>query len=426
MLSVTGVTTLSVEQFVEYVDLFLRRPAEGAASGTGGSEARSRVTTEILAATALAVWLYLLLARGSFWRCTERADCTPAKPAEWPSVALVVPARNEAAHIAESLRSLAGQDYAGPCSIIVVDDESSDGTADIARRTLAGAVSERVHLVTGRPLPAGWTGKLWAVKQGIDAAMPLPHRPHYLLLTDADIVHPADCVSALVARAQAGGLVLTSLMVRLRCESFAERVCIPAFLFFFQMLYPFSWVNDPHAPVAAAAGGCMLVRADALAAAGGIEAIRGALIDDCALARLLKLQGPIWLALSTRVRSLRAYDTFAAIGGMVARSAYAQLRYSPLLLLGTVAGMAVTYVAPPIIAISGSGPARALALATWGLMAIAFVPTLRLYQRSPMWGLALPAIALLYIAFTLDSAYQYVRGRGGTWKGRAQANVSAS
>jgi hopene-associated glycosyltransferase HpnB len=218
--------------------------------------------------------------------------------------------------------------------------------------------------------------------------------------------------------------VLTSLMVKLRCQSFVERVSIPAFIFFFQMLYPFPWVNRPHGRVAAAAGGCMLVRADALEDAGGIEVIRGALIDDCALARVLKMHGPIWLGLTARVLSIRSYAALADIRRMVARSAYAQLRYSPLLLLGTVAGMAVTYFVPPVIALSGPGVARVLGLVTWGLMALAFAPTLRFYRCSPLWGFVLPAIALQYLVFTLDSAYQYVRGRGGTWKGRVQANVS--
>ena len=387
-------------------------------------EVCSRVTAEVLAATALAVWLYLLFARGAFWRCTERDDWTPGKLAEWPRVAVVVPARNEADQIGASIGSLAAQDYRGPCTLILVDDASSDGTADIARRILAGPGDEWLWVVTSRALPTGWTGKLWAIKQGIELAMALPQRPDYLLLTDADIVHPPDSISRLVGHAHSRGLVLTSLMVKLRCESFAERVSIPAFIFFFQMLYPFPWVNRPHGPVAAAAGGCMLVRAAALERVGGIEVIRGALIDDCALARVLKLQGPIWLGLTTRVRSIRSYATLADIRRMVARSAYAQLRYSPLLLLGTVAAMAVAYFVPPVVALAGTGLARMLGLVTWGLMALAFAPTLRLYRRSLLWGIALPAIALQYLVFTLDSAYQYMRGRGGTWKGRIQANVS--
>ena len=381
---------------------------------------------ELVATTALAVWLYLLLARGAFWRCTERDDQEPVRPAVSesmrPCVVAVVPARNEADSIGKSVGSLLAQDYRGAWTVILVDDDSSDGTADIARR-LVGA-DERLRVVTSRGLPAGWTGKLWALKQGIDAAMALPRVPDYLLLTDADIVHAADSVSRLVARAEATGTVLTSLMVKLRCESLAERANIPAFIFFFQMLYPFSCVNRPQSKVAAAAGGCMLVDTDVLRRAGGIEVIRSALIDDCALAKALKAHGPIWLGLTERVHSIRPYPALADVRHMVAWSAYAQLRYSPLLLLGTVAGMALTYFVPPLLAIFGSGAARILGLSTWLLMAIAFQPTLRFYRLSPLWGIALPAIALQYLIFTLDSAWQYVRGRGGSWKGRVQAKVS--
>jgi hopene-associated glycosyltransferase HpnB len=376
----------------------------------------------VVASIALAVWLYLLLGRGAFWRCSERDDREPAQLPQWPRVAAVVPARNEAETIAKSIGSLLAQDYRGGWDIILVDDDSGDGTADIARRQAQSL--ERLRVVTSHTLSAGWTGKLWAVKQGIDAAAALPQAPDYLLLTDADIVHAPDSVSRLVARAQTSGLALTSLMVKLRCESFAERANIPAFVFFFQMLYPFTSVNRPDSAVAAAAGGCMLVRADVLRQAGGIEVIRGALIDDCALAKTLKTHGPIWLGLTDRVHSIRPYPALADIRRMVVRSAYAQLRYSPLLLMGTAAGMALTYLVPPLMAIFGSGAARAIGLATWALMAMAFQPTLRLYRLSPLWGIALPAIALEYLIFTLDSAYQYVRGRGGSWKGRAQANVS--
>jgi hopene-associated glycosyltransferase HpnB len=378
----------------------------------------------VVATVALAVWLYLLLGRGGFWRCRERDDDVPAKLAAWPRVAAVVPARNEAEHIADSIRSLLAQDYGGAWTVVLVDDDSADGTAEVARRAADG--DARLQVVKSRSLPAGWTGKLWALRQGIDAAMALPEPLDYLLLTDADIVHDPDSLSRLVARADSKRLVLTSLMVKLRCESVAERTAIPAFVFFFQMLYPFAWVNQLQSAVAAAAGGCMLVRADTLRKAGGIEVIRGALIDDCALAKALKAYGPIWLGLTERVHSVRPYPSFADIRRMVARSAYAQLRYSPLLLLGTVAGMVLTYLVPPFVAIFGSGVARMIGLATWALMAMAFQPTLRFYRLSPLWGIALPAIALQYTLYTLDSAYQYVRGRGGTWKGRVQANASGS
>jgi hopene-associated glycosyltransferase HpnB len=388
----------------------------------------------VVGSIALAIWCYLLTARGAFWRCAERDDWEPKplepkplepKPLEpWPRVVAVVPARNEADGIGECVGALLKQDYPGPWTVILVDDDSNDDTAEIARRTAAGDAGARLHIVTGHGPPVGWTGKLWAVKQGIDAAMALPQPPDFLLLTDADIVHAPDSVRRLVARAEERHLALTSLMVKLRCESFAERVSVPAFIFFFQMLYPFSSVNRPQSPVAAAAGGCMLVRADALREAGGIEVIRGALIDDCALAKVLKARGPIWLGLTERVHSIRPYPMFGDIRRMVVRSAYAQLRYSPLLLLGTAAGMVLTYLVPPLLAVFGDGAARILGLIAWLLMAIAFQPTLRFYRCSPLWGIALPAIALQYMIFTLDSAYLYVRGRGGSWKGRMQANVS--
>jgi hopene-associated glycosyltransferase HpnB len=390
----------------------------------------------ILAALALAIWLYLLLGRGGFWLSAERDDGKLAplealmkKP--WPRLAVVIPARDEAQGIGACIGSLLQQDYADEWSIILVDDGSSDGTAAIARKTAAaasptllglrGRSEDLLEVVAGRPLPAGWTGKLWALAQGIEVAGRMAPAPEYLLLSDADIVYEPDVLASLVAKAQAGGLVLTSLMVKLRCESLAERALIPAFIFFFEMLYPFAWINTPQAATAGAAGGCMLVRTDALAQAGGIDAIRNALIDDCALAGILKLRGPIWLGLTQRAHSIRPYPGFEDIRRMVARSAYAQLRYSPLILGGVLAGMGLTYLAPPLLALFGAGWARILGLAAWLLMAIAFQPTLRFYRVSPLWGIGLPAIAFCYTLFTLDSALQYWRGKGGLWKGRVQA-----
>jgi hopene-associated glycosyltransferase HpnB len=386
----------------------------------------------IVAAVALAIWLYLLLGHGGFWRSAERDDgpVAPrgsASPAVWPIVAVVIPARDEAECIGEGIASLLRQDYAGDWSIILVDDASSDATAAIARQAAAAQDgAARLDIVAGRPLPSRWTGKLWALKQGIEAAQSRTPAPDYLLLTDADIVYQPGVLDSLVARAQAKGLVLTSLMVKLRCESLAERALVPAFIFFFQMLYPFARVNSARSATAGAAGGCMLVRADVLRRAGGIEAIRDALIDDCALAAILKAQGPIWLGLTERVHSIRRYPDFGDIRSMVARSAYAQLRYSPLLLLGTFAGMSLTYLAPMLLALFGAGFARFCGLAAWLLMAIAFQPTLRLYRASPLWGIALPAIAFCYTLFTLDSALQFARGKGGLWKGRVQATGSGS
>jgi hopene-associated glycosyltransferase HpnB len=267
----------------------------------------------------------------------------------------------------------------------------------------------------------GWTGKLWALNQGIAAAE--KSRPEYLLLTDADIVHAPDTLAWLVAQSLAGRYVLTSLMAKLRCESFAERSHVPAFIYFFQMLFPFAWVCRPNSSVAAAAGGCMFIRADALAGVGGVASIRNALIDDCTLAAKLKKAGPIWLGLTDRVRSIRPYNTLSDVQKMISRSAYAQLRNSPSLLIGTIAGMAITFIIPPLLAIFAAGLPRYLGLATWLAMALSFMPTLRVYRLSPLWGIALPGIALLYLYYTLNSAYRYLRRRGGQWKGRVHVDA---
>jgi hopene-associated glycosyltransferase HpnB len=376
-----------------------------------------------IALAALVIWLYLLLGRGAFWRAKERDDWTAAASAEWPTVTAVVPARDEAEVIGESLGSLLAQDYPGEFRVIIVDDQSRDGTADVARRAAAGA-GDRLTVLSGKPLPPGWTGKLWAMQQGIERAD--EQKPEFLLLTDADIAYAPDTLRGLVAHAQERGLVLTSLMAKLRCESFAERALIPAFIFFFQMLYPFGWVNRRDNPMAGAAGGCMLVRREALHAAGGIASIRDDLIDDCALGRRLKRVGPIWLALTNRVRSLRPYPAVEDIRRMVSRTAYCQLRYSPLLLAGTAAGMALTYLAAPLLAIFAAGLPQLIGALVWLMMVVAFYPTLRFYGLSSLWGGALPLIALTYLVFTLDSAYQHARGRGGLWKGRVQARTPES
>ena len=374
---------------------------------------------------SLAVWAYLVGFHGRFWWGSPRDDggTAPREPARWPTVTAVVPARNEADVVARSVGSLLAQDYPGAFSVILVDDSSDDGTAVVARAEAARQASKRLHVLTGAPLPAGWTGKLWAVSQGVAAA---GEAPELLWLTDADIGHDPSVLRRLVARAQAERLALSSQMVLLHCETTPERVLIPAFVFFFQMLYPFARVNDPSSAVAGAAGGSMLVRREALERAGGVAAIRSALIDDCTLGALLKRQGPIRLALTAASRSLRPYRSFGEIAGMVSRSAYAQLRYSPGLLAGTLVGMAIVYLAPPLFAVFGSGWSRACGLLAWTLMALSFQPTLRLYRRSPLWGLALPAIGALYSGFTVQSALDVWRGRGGRWKGRSQALAGAT
>ncbi len=367
----------------------------------------------------LAIWIYMITARGGFWLANQRDDRNPPPdPRIWPAVIAVVPARDEADVIARSIGSLLAQDYPGPFRIILVDDNSSDGTTRIAEALGSpGALT----VIEGAPLPAGWTGKLWAMSQGVDAATRGEPTPQYLLLTDADIAHAPDNLRRLVARAEAGGLALTSLMARLSCANAAERLLIPAFVYFFAMVYPFAKVNDPASRIAGAAGGVMLARAEALAGAGGVAAIRTALIDDCTLGALMKGQGPIWLGLTDRAQSIRPYADVGEIGRMIARSAYAQLNYSPLILAGAILGLIVTYLAAPLIALFAPNPWRWAGVAAWLLMALSFQPTLRFYRRSPLWGLALPAIAALYTAFTLQSAIDVWRGRGGAWKGRAQA-----
>jgi hopene-associated glycosyltransferase HpnB len=378
------------------------------------------MTTAIfLALLSLAVWIYLLLGRGGFWLAPNRDDRDSlSPPARWPSVVAVVPARNEAEVVASSIESLLRQDYPGSFRIVLVDDGSDDGTADVARGTAQSlGCAARLEILRGAALPAGWTGKVWAMHQGVRRA----GAPDYLLLTDADIGHSPDNLRILVARAERDRCTLVSLMAELSTATWSERFLIPAFVFFFQMLYPFAWVARRDCGIAAAAGGCMLVQRAALERAGGIASIRSEIIDDCALARALKRTGPIWLGLTRRARSLRPYGGLSDIGRMISRSAYAQLHYSPLLLVGTAAGMMLTYLAPPVLAIFSAGPAMVAALAAWLLMTIAFQPILRFYRLSPLWGLALPATAAAYMLFTVWSAVEVWRGRGGLWKGRMQA-----
>jgi hopene-associated glycosyltransferase HpnB len=371
--------------------------------------------TDVLAIVCILVWVYLICARGRFWLGPVRDDANPPPPRHWPTIAVVIPARDEAAVIGAAVSSLLRQDYPGPLSVIVVDDDSRDGTAQIA------AAAGPVAVVQSGALPAGWTGKLWAVRQGI--ATTEITQPDFVLLTDADIVHAPDTVAWLVRQALAGGYVLTSLMAKLRCVSLAERSHVPAFVYFFQMVFPFAWVSRRTSSMAAAAGGCMLVRADALRAAGGIEAVHNSLIDDCALAARLKAVGQIWLGLTDRVRSIRPYETFADVKAMIARSAYAQLKFSPWLLAAATIAMAVTFIAPPLLAIFAAGFAQSFGAIAWLLVAVSFLPMLRFYRLSPLWSAALPVIAALYALYTLASAYDFARRRGGQWKGRVHVNA---
>jgi hopene-associated glycosyltransferase HpnB len=367
----------------------------------------------------LAIWLYLLLLHRGFWLLRERDSRPVTEPQSWPQVVAVVPARNEADVIQHSLASLAAQDYRGQFRIVLVDDQSDDTTADLAR----GLGSDLLTVIRGAPRPPGWTGKLWAMHQGSEWAASF--NPEFLWFTDADIGHAPDTLRRLVARAQKDGRVLVSLMARLNCRTAAEHFLIPAFVFFFDMLFPFGAVNDPKSRVAAAAGGCMLARTDALARAGGLAAIRHNIIDDCALGRVMKQQGPIWLGFTDRAVSLRPYPHIADIRYMVTRTAYAQLGYSPLALAGTLLGLALVYLAPVAAALFGWGVSQMAGWLAWLVMAAMFQPILRFYRLSPLWGLALPLIGAFYAAFTLDSAIQHWSGKGGMWKGRAQAGGKA-
>lgn len=361
----------------------------------------------VVAAFSLVIWLYLLFGHGRFWQVGPILP--PASPASTPSVAVVVPARDEAATIEAALRSLLAQDYPGPFRIILVDDESTDGTGERGR-ALGDA---RLTVIAGAPRPAGWSGKLWAIAQGIEEA----DEAELILLTDADIVHDPRHLSALVARAPDRDLV--SEMVALSCTSYAEAALVPAFVYFFQLLYPFAWVNDPLRATAAAAGGTILVRRRALARIGGIQAVRGALIDDVALAAAVKRGGPVWLGHSGLARSIRPYPRVSDLWRMIARTAYVQLRCSPLLLVGCVVAMALTFLVPPLVAIGGRGAARAMGAAAWAGMAWSYLPTLRRFRLSPLWAPFLPLIAAFYVAATIGSALDHHFGRGVVWKDRA-------
>lgn len=378
-----------------------------------------------LAALSLAIWVYLVLAHGRFWRADQRLGRAPA-PARWPSVVAVVPARDEAALVPRTLAALLGQEYAGRFRVVLVDDESSDGTAKVARDTAAGhARGARLAVVATGPRPAGWVGKMWAVESGVRAGSAEP--PDWWWLTDADVAHAPDTLARLAAKGEAEGLDLVSLMVRLDPGRGWNALLVPAFVYFFQQLYPFPRVNDPRARTAAAAGGCVLVRAGALERAGGIAALRGEVIDDCALGRAVKRGGPIWLGLAEREASVRPYAGTRDVWNMVARSAYTQLRHSPLLLAGTLAGLALLYLVPALALLAwplhGSAASAALGAGAWALQAVSFAPTLALYRRPGWWGLALPAAGALYAAMTLDSARRHWRARGATWKGRAGAGA---
>jgi len=390
-------------------------------------------TLTIIAGLSFAVWLYLLGFRGGFWRADQRLAADPGALETWPAVIALVPARDESEMIGAAVTALLTQDYPGPFQVVLIDDHSSDGTAALARRAAAAAGPPgRFRTVSAPDLPSDWTGKLWALQAGLaHADTDAPDAP-YLWLSDADIAHGPGTLRRLVAKLEREHLNLVSLMVAPSCRGFWERLLIPPFIYFFQMLYPFPWVNDPNRATAAAAGGCVLLRRSALTRAGGLSAIKGALIDDCALARAIKGLAPaedarsetggIWLGLATESRSIRPYRGLGAVWRMVARTAYTQLRHSPLLLLGTLLAMTLTFLAPPLIALTAGTHdnivAPFLAAGAWTMAALSAVPTLRLFRLPAWWAALLPLAAAFYCAMSLDSARRHWRGQGGAWKDR--------
>jgi hopene-associated glycosyltransferase HpnB len=392
----------------------------------------------VLGIIALGIWLHLFFGRGWFWRLRE-ADADrdeSGKLSEWPGVAAVVPARNEAETIGPVATGLVQQDYPGPFSIIVVNDHSADGTANIARQVAAeNGAGERLRVVNARALPEGWTGKLWALAEGVSHGelgqggmagkgelRKASEVPEFYWFTDADVTHAPDTLRRLVLRAARDKLDLASLMVLLQAKTLPERALMPAFLYFFLTLYPPNWIRDEELLTAGAAGGCILLRGEALARIGGFAAIRGEVIDDCALAKAVKLSGGrVWMALTRKSASLRAYGSFREIRDLIARTAFTQLRYSALALAGTLLGMSLTYVAPVILLFAHDSIARTLGFAAWMLMVLSFLPTVRFYRLSALWALLLPLTAVFYTYATWLSAVRYWMGKGGLWKGRAQA-----
>ncbi|MBT7953821.1 MAG: glycosyltransferase [Rhodospirillaceae bacterium] len=374
----------------------------------------------ILAGLSLAIWIVLVFFRGQFWRADQCLAAISTPLTNPPSVVAIIPARNEEMTIGRTITSLLAQNYPGDFSITMVDDNSDDDTANAAK--IAAQGMDRVTMLDGSDPPQGWTGKMWAVAQGITAATAQFPSATYYLLTDADIAHHPENLTELMAKALDGKLALVSLMVRLRCETWWEHLLMPAFVFFFQKLYPFSWVNNPDKKTAGAAGGCMLVKRSALEKAGGIEKIKGEIIDDCALAKLLKKSDPIWLGLTRSTSSLRGYITLPDVWRMVCRTAFVQLNHSALKLAGTVIGMVIIYLVPIASILAGFFSQEfemlTVGLAAWAFMAVAYTPTLRLYSRPAWEACLLPLAALLYTAMTLDSARKYWTNNAPLWKGR--------
>ena len=377
----------------------------------------SVLATSVAALTAL-IWFYLSFSRGSFWRTKNARPDVGGNAGISGGIVAVVPARNEAEGIGPVITSLLTQSVAMP--VVLVDDESTDGTADVARRASEKAGKPNgLIVIQSKPLPAGWTGKLWSMYQGIQGARAL--NPTWFMLADADVRHGPETVANLGLIASRGRYDLVSFMVKLYCESFAEKLLIPAFVYFFFMLYPPAWIRDPRRSTAGAAGGCMLVKAETLERAGSLEAIRGAIIDDCSLARLLKQHGGrLWLGLTDQSQSLRRYQTFSDVERMISRTAFSQLKHSSLLLMGTIAGMVLTYLAPPLLLLTQSRLAIILGASAWAAMTMTYSNMVRSYRLNPAWALTLPLAALFYLGATIHSAVKYWNGTGGGWKGRVQ------
>lgn len=375
----------------------------------------------LVALTPVAIWIYLLAARGAFWRVSRNlAPPDIEGVSDVKKIAVVIPARDEAAVIGRTVSSLLSQNWTAPLHVFVVDDNSTDGTAEAARAAADQAKrSSSVTVIRGEPLVPGWTGKLWALSQGVERALEL--KPDLLLFTDADIQHDPDNLKTLVRIAEANRCDLTSFMVKLSCESFAEKALIPAFVFFFFLLYPPAWIFSQKKRTAGAAGGCILIRPDALLKIGGLTSIRQAVIDDCALARAVKDKGGrVWLGLTPLTRSTRIYSSFREVGMMIARTAFNQLQHSAALLAGTLFGMILTYVLPLTLLFSGTTILRILGWAAYLLMALMYLPMVRFYRLPAYWALSLPFAAIVYSGATLVSAIRYWRGVGGDWKGRSQ------
>lgn len=378
----------------------------------------------------LIIWIYLLIFRGKFWLADQRLlpilETEIEKIKYWPSISVIIPARNEAKLLRKTLKSLLHQDYPGNLKIILVDDNSRDNTANVAKYiALQNDYFTKLEVISAADLPRDWTGKLWAIHQGINHAKQQIPAPDYFLFTDADIEHNSTNIRQLIIKAEQENLALVSLMVKLQCKTLTEALMIPAFVFFFQKLYPFRWVNNPQNSTAAAAGGCILIRHQVLDEIGGIEIIKNALIDDCSLATAVKQKSTnkkIWLGLTSDTKSRRSYPDLFSIWTMVARTAFTQLNYSPLLLVATVIGMKLIYLVPSLGIILG------VIFSWWEIVAIAFLarilmffaylPIIRFYQLSPIYAMSLPTVALIYTLITIDSAWRHLQGRGGYWKGR--------